>query len=631
MASLKTIMKLEDQMSKQLKSIKVNLDYVTASMKNADQMSGSLFKAVQEEAALASKKLNEMGADVEQLKLKTRGLKKPIQESTEEFDKMRLKIEDIANYALGNLLANAASRLLSGIKNTVSEAIGYASDLVEIQNVVDVTFANNADQINKWSETALENYGLSELAAKNYASTMGSMLKASGLSQKAVTEMSMSIAGLAGDVASFRNLKPDEAFQKLQSIVTGEVRPMRALGVNMTIANLEAYALAKGIDKTWDSMSQAEQVTLRYNYVMESLKDTQGDFLRTQDSYANQQRLLGENWKQFTSTIATYVLPFLALLLKGLNSVVSFLTDHADTVAIILSTIIAILGVLGAKALWAGSASLIAGAQAAIAWVGALWPIILIIAAIGIFIAILNECGVTVSQVVGFIGGLLGMLFAFVYNQIIFLYNLFGTFGVFLMNVFIDPIAAIKMLFYDMAITVISYIRSIASAVEDLLNAIPFVEVSITEGLDKMLSSLKSAKNDLAKEKGLLKFEPLEHKDVTKTSAQWASAASSGFDSLKNLGKMPETPSKWTTGTLGNDNNIDKVGKVGKIEDDVSITDEDIELLKDVATVDYVNKFVTMNPNLTVQFGDVHETADVNELTAVISEMIAEAAATALT
>lgn len=632
MASIKSIMQLEDRMSQQLKLIARNLDYVNDIMKDTDRLSGEMFKVAQGEIDAARSKLQKMGADIESLNTKTKGLKSPIRDTTAEFEKMRLKISDIANYALGNLLAGAASQLLTGIKNTVVEAVGYASDLKEIQNVVDVTFASSADKINQWSETALESYGLSELAAKNYASTMGSMLKASGLTEKEVTDMSIAIAGLAGDVASFRNLKPDEAFQKLTSIVSGETKPMRALGVNMTVANLEAYALAKGINKTWNEMSQAEQVTLRYNYVMELLKDVQGDFARTSGTYANQQKLLSENWKQFTATIATYVLPVLELLLQGLNTVVSFLTDHADTVGVVLLTLTAILGVLGAKALWAGAAHVIAGAQAAIAWVGALWPIIAVIGAIGLLIAILVECGVSFSQIVGFIAGLLGALYAYIYNHVVMLYNLFGAFGAFLFNVFVNPIAAIKMLFYDLAITVIGYIRSIAQAIEDVINAIPFVEVSITSGMDNLLSNLKDAKKELAEEENLASFEPIEYKNIGDTFSEWSGSAQAGLENLGNLGKY-EVPTEWSSpdiGTLGNDNNIDKVGKVGKIEDDVSITDEDIELLKDVATVDYVNKFVTMNPNMTVQFGDVHETADINEITSVMADMIKEAAATAL-
>ncbi len=618
-------------MSNQLKSIKVNLDYVEAAMKNTDQMSKGLFKAVQEEASLASKKLADLGTDVNLMEKHLSDLKKPIRDGTEEFDRMKLKIENIANYALGNLLAGALSRMAQGIKNTVSEAVTLASDLKEVQNIVDVTFADKAGSINNWSQNLLESHGLGELAAKNYAGTMGSMLKAAGLSQQEVVNMSKALTELSGDVASFRNIKPEEAFQKLTSVVSGETKPMRALGVNMTIANLQAYALSQGINKTWNEMSQAEQVTLRYNYVMAALKDIQGDFARTSHTYANQQRMLSENWKKFTSTIATYVLPWLELLMQGLNKLVSFLTAHADTVGIILVTLVAILGVLGAKLLWVGAASVVAGAKAAIAWVGALWPVIAIIAAVGLLIAVLNEFGISVEDVVGFAGGAFGALAAFVYNIFAGLMNFIGAFAVFLMNVFKNPLGAVQVLFYDMSINVISYIRSIAQAIEDLLNSIPKVEVDITSGMDSLLSDLEAKKKAVEEANNFESFKPLEFKDIGDTWNNWSKSAKKGFKGLTSFGQTPaQALPKWSTGTLGNDKNIDKVGKVGKIEDDVSITDEDIELLKDVATVDYVNKFVTMNPNISVAFGDVHETADVNELTEVISDMIKEAAATAL-
>lgn len=635
MASLKSILKLEDQMSKQLKSIKTNLDYVNQAMQNTDQLSGQMFKIAQEETALASKKLQQMGADIDLIKNKTTGLKNPIKGSTEEFEKMRLKIEDIATYALGNLLANAANNLFMSIKQGIADAISYASGLQEIQNVVDVTFASSSKEIDQWAQTTLDNFGLSELAAKNYVSTMGSMLKASGLTQEQTVEMSKTVAQLAGDVASFRDISADAAFQKLTAIVTGETKPMRQLGVNMTVANLEAYALAQGINKTWNEMSQAEQVTLRYNYVLDSLTDVQGDFTRTSGSYANQQRLLTENWKQFSSTLAAYVLPFLTLLLQGLNSVVAFLSDHTDTVMILLTTLIAILGVLGAKALWAGTASLIAGAQAAVAWVGALWPLLLIIATIGILLAVLNELGIGVSQVVGFIAGLFGALSAFIYNGVVLLTNTFGSFAVFLQNLFQNPVAAVQLLFYDMAINVISYVKSIAQSLEDFLNSIPFVSVDLTSGIEGVLSGLEEGRDALVEANDLATFTPMEMKNMSDAWGEWSTIAQNGLNSFAGLGNNPASAllSDWEpnqTGTLGNDSVLDKVNSVGKIEDDIGITDEDIELLKDVATVDYVNKFVTMTPSISVQFGDVHETADVNELTQVMSEMIQEAAATAL-
>ncbi len=223
-----------------------------------------------------------------------------------------------------------AGAAFAGLTVVAKKSIGLASDLQEVQNVVDVTFGKNADQINAWSKTALKSFGLAELQAKQFTGTMGAMLKSSGLADKYIVPMSTSLAGLAGDMASFYNLDHSEAWEKIRSGISGETEPLRALGINMSVANLEAFALAKGIKTAYQDMDQASQTALRYSYLMEKSKDAQGDFARTQGSYSNQMRLLKNNFDQFTATLATHVLPTLT---KGVQYANSFISSIADNPA----------------------------------------------------------------------------------------------------------------------------------------------------------------------------------------------------------------------------------------------------------------------------------------------------------
>ena len=133
-------------------------------------------------------------------------------------------------------------------------------------------------KINDFAKTTSSKFGISELQAKKYSGTLGAIMKSSGLAGGKLTEMSTGLTGLAGDMASFYNLEPDEAFEKLKSAISGETEPMKALGVNMSVANMEAFALSKGVNKAWKEMSQAEQTTLRYQYLMENTADSQGDW-----------------------------------------------------------------------------------------------------------------------------------------------------------------------------------------------------------------------------------------------------------------------------------------------------------------------------------------------------------------
>lgn len=118
-----------------------------------------------------------------------------------------------------------------------------------MQNVVDVTFGQGASKINAWAKTTASAFGISELSAKQYSGTMGAMLKSMGLTTDASLNMSQKITELAGDLASFYNLDVDDAFTKIRSGISGETEPLKQLGINMSVANLEAYAMSKGITK----------------------------------------------------------------------------------------------------------------------------------------------------------------------------------------------------------------------------------------------------------------------------------------------------------------------------------------------------------------------------------------------
>lgn len=203
------------------------------------------------------------------------------------------------------------------------EAINLASDLEEVQNVVDVVFGESAEQVNNFAKSALNAYGLSELSAKQYASTMGAMLKSMGLSNKAVLDMSQSITALAGDMASFYNLDGDDAFNKLRAGISGETEPLKQLGINMSVANMEAFAMSQGITKAYQKMSQSEQALLRYNYLLSVTSDAQGDFARTSDGWANQTRILSEQWKSFQATMGSAFIAVLAPVVKMLNWIIS--------------------------------------------------------------------------------------------------------------------------------------------------------------------------------------------------------------------------------------------------------------------------------------------------------------------
>lgn len=238
---------------------------------------------------------------------------------------------DTARFSLWNLAKTAIGfRLGYGLFQFGQQAIDLGSRITEVENVVDVAFGSMADKAYEFASTATEQYGLSELAAKNYAGTMMAMLNSTGVAQDAAAEMSTTLAGLAGDLASFYNISTDEAFMKLRSAIAGETEPMRQLGVNMTVASLEAYALSQGITKSWQSMTQAEQAMLRYNYIMAATSQQQGDYARTINSFANQWRLLTLNVQQFASVVGQGLIAAVLPAIQAINALFAVLMRAAQ-------------------------------------------------------------------------------------------------------------------------------------------------------------------------------------------------------------------------------------------------------------------------------------------------------------
>lgn len=213
----------------------------------------------------------------------------------------------------------AAAFSVKVIYNFSKACIQAASDLQEVQNVVDTVFGESSAIIDNFAKNAVKSLGLSELSAKKYASTMGAMLKSMKLSDKQVLVMSQNMTALAGDIASFYNLSGDEAFQKIRSGISGETEPLKQLGINLSVANMEAYALSQGIDKSYNSMTQAEQAILRYNYLLDVTKDAQGDFARTSGSWANQVKVLSEQWNTFKSVLGSSFIQVLTPVVRALN------------------------------------------------------------------------------------------------------------------------------------------------------------------------------------------------------------------------------------------------------------------------------------------------------------------------
>jgi hypothetical protein len=248
-----------------------------------------------------------------------------------DFSELQKEMAKAGKYmkTAGKDLENIGKGLTLGITLPIigigAAAVKNASDLKEVQNVIDTAFGSSAKEVDAWSKTAIKSYGLSELQAKKFAGTMRAMTGSMGISAVEADKMSMGLSALAGDMASFYNLDPTEAFDKLRSGISGETEPLKALGINMSVANLEAYAMSKGIKKSWKEMTAAEQATLRYGFIMDATKMAHGDFAKTNTGFANSMRVVKERLVSVGAQLGGILLPYLETFLGKVRGVLDTL------------------------------------------------------------------------------------------------------------------------------------------------------------------------------------------------------------------------------------------------------------------------------------------------------------------
>lgn len=220
-----------------------------------------------------------------------------------------------------------------------------ASDYSENVNKVDVAFGKSSKVVKKWANTATTQFGLSRNAALEMTSLFGDMGTSMGLTQEKAAKLSTNMAGLAGDLASFKNISVDEAQTALEGVFTGETESLKKLGIVMTQTNLEDFAKKHG--KVFSTMSEGEKVMLRYQYVMSKTKNAQGDYARTSDGTANSLRTLKSTISNLAVSFGSVLLPVITPIIQGFTKLMDKLNSlpaPIKTVIVIAALVVAAVG-----------------------------------------------------------------------------------------------------------------------------------------------------------------------------------------------------------------------------------------------------------------------------------------------
>lgn len=255
----------------------------------------------------------------------------------------------------------------------IGGAVDLASQLTEVQNVVDTTFGDMASKVDDFTKTSIQDFGMSELTVKQISSRFQALGTSVGISSQQVAngtavankalmsqnntlykttdsmaDMSLNLTKLAGDMASFYDVDQADVAKSLQSIFTGTIAPLRRYGLDLTQATLSEWAMKNGLDANIKSMTQAEKVLLRYNYVMANTQAAQGDFAKTANTWANSVRVLKQEFQAWGSIIGSVVInalkPFVQALNKVMLKVISFTRTVADALGAIFGWTIEISG-----------------------------------------------------------------------------------------------------------------------------------------------------------------------------------------------------------------------------------------------------------------------------------------------
>lgn len=225
---------------------------------------------------------------------------------------------------LGQIIADGVKAGMGFLWDFAKESIEAASDMTEIRNVIDTIFDGSSLKIYKWAETTKEAFGISERDALKYASQMAPVFESIGFSADESAEMAMNLIERIGDIASFRNLSFDDVFTKIMSGLRGETESIEDLGVTVHVNTMVDWL---GLDQESEftkDMSQKEQWAARYQFILEKTASAEGDFYKTQNTYANQMRIMQSTLDELKTSLGEGLLPVVTQLLTVGNGLLGW-------------------------------------------------------------------------------------------------------------------------------------------------------------------------------------------------------------------------------------------------------------------------------------------------------------------
>lgn len=394
----------------------------------------------------------------------------------------------------------------------------------------------------------------------------------------------------------------------------------------------KGFELSEAQQKIIETGTDMEKVAVINDVINQSWKGLAESYANTPTGKIEQfKNKIGQLYEAAGQKLVGGVMRLLTAVTNLLDTLQN--TGALDGVCVVLNVIMGLLGYAATAVSWIAqvavdnwpTVSAILTAIAIVllpAMISRLWatvaPVIMMIALVALLISAAMDAGVTIEDVVGFVGGLLGGLYAFGYNLIADIWNFIATFAEFFANVFVDPIGSIERLFLGLADSVLGVLETIANAIDAVFGS------SLSDAVGNWRSGLQ-AKIEASYGENAVRYDRMEKIDTASTAAAWSTGAKGIANNLSQItGKLDSLTSSWdvsrSTGTI-NGGDLDSVGSVGKIDSDVNIADEDLKFLRDVAEMRYVQNFVTLTPTVAMD-AQISERVDLDDVVSAIERKL---------
>ena len=216
---------------------------------------------------------------------------------------------------------------------TMADWFNESNEYIETVNLFKVTMGDAAGEAQNFAKKVLNAMGIDIADWMQYQGTFKNLTAGFGVATEKANIMSQNLTQLSYDLASFFNTDVETAFDKLSSAMSGQVKGLREFGIDTTVASLQEYALAQGIDASVRSMSQAEKSLLRYNYIMEKSIIMQGDMARTIITPANALRILSAQLTQMKRALGNVVSVIVVQFIPYVQAMVQIITEAASALA----------------------------------------------------------------------------------------------------------------------------------------------------------------------------------------------------------------------------------------------------------------------------------------------------------